>query len=203
MQFGRTFGQRIAGFHEVAVGHGDVLALGHQVFLGITDFGGHHQLALALGFAGVGHGTGDLGAPTACSWLADFEELGHAGKTTHDVLGLGSFAGLTGDDVTAWMASPSLTMMMEPTGRLYTADATLCGRCLTLPFSSADRDGRTVVGGTVFHDGQGCLTRHVVHLFLHGLAVHDVGEADDASSSDTKGSLKGSHSASTVPLVTS
>ena len=44
----------------------------------------------------------------------------------------------------------------------------------------ADRDGRTVVGGTVFHDGQGGLTRHVVHLFLHGLAVHDVGEADDA-----------------------
>ena len=44
----------------------------------------------------------------------------------------------------------------------------------------ADGDGRAEVGGAVFHNGQGCLTGNIVHLFLHGLAVDDVRKTDNA-----------------------
>ena len=38
VQLGVAFGQQVAALDEVAVGHGDVLALGHQVFLGFAHF---------------------------------------------------------------------------------------------------------------------------------------------------------------------
>ena len=88
MQFGVAFGQRIARFHKVAVGSGNVLALGYQVFLGLADFGRNHKLALALGFASVRHSTGDFRNHGHVLGLAHFKELGNARQTTHDVLGL-------------------------------------------------------------------------------------------------------------------
>ena len=69
-------------------GSGDVLALGHQVFLGFTDFRRHHKLSLALGFACIGDCAGYFGNNGHVLGLAHFKELGNARQTTHDVLGL-------------------------------------------------------------------------------------------------------------------
>lgn len=99
VQLGVAFGQQVAALDEVAVGHGDVLALGHQVFLGFAHFRRDDELALALGFAREGNGARDFGNHGHILGLADFEQLGDSRKTTHDVAGLGGFTRLTGDDV--------------------------------------------------------------------------------------------------------
>lgn len=99
VQFGVALGEGVAGLHKVAVRRSDVLALGHQVFFGLADFRRNHQLAFALGFALVGDGTGDFRNHGHVLGLAHFKELGHAPQAAHDILGLGGFARLAGDDV--------------------------------------------------------------------------------------------------------
>ena len=93
MQFGTSFGQGIACLHKVAVHCGDMLASWHQVFLVLADFGMDYQAALALGFALMLDDAGDFGNHGHVLGLADFKEFGNPGKTAHDILGLGRFAG--------------------------------------------------------------------------------------------------------------
>ena len=109
VQLGAAFGERVAGFHVVAVGSRDVLAARNQIFLGLAELGRDDELALALGLAGVGDGARDFGDHGHFLGLADFEELGDAGKAADDVLGLGGFAGTAGDDV----ALPDLVAVLD------------------------------------------------------------------------------------------
>lgn len=180
-----------------------MLALWHKVFLGLADFRRNNQLALALGFARVGDSTRDFGNHGHVLGLANFKELGHARKTTHDILGLGCFAGLTGDDVASLDVCAVLDHDDGADGQGVDRRSAAVAALFDAAVFIADGDGRAEVGGAVFHNGQGCLTGNIVHLFLHGLAVDDVRKTDNAFFFADKGFVERTHSASTTPLVTS
>ena len=124
VRVGRAVHHRLAGLHPVARVHADVLALGDQVLLGqvgpllAVHLGGDDELALALGVLAERDHAVDLGDDRVVLRLAGLEELGHAGQTAGDVLGLGGLARHLGDDLAArLMSSPSFTVMIEPCGR--------------------------------------------------------------------------------------
>ena len=143
---GVAFGQQVAALDEVAVGHGDVLALGHQVFLGFAHFRRDDELALALGFAREGNGARDFGNHGHILGLADFEQLGDSRKTTHDVAGLGGFTRLTGDDVAREHLLAVLDHDDRADGEAVDRGELAAPRSLGSPFSSqTETDGRKLV----------------------------------------------------------
>ena len=104
VRVGRAVHHRLAGLHPVARVHADVLALGDQVLLGqvgallAVHLRGDDQLALALGVLAERHHAVDLRDDRVILRLARLEQLGHAGQTARDVLGLGRLARDLGDD---------------------------------------------------------------------------------------------------------
>ena len=180
MQFRVTFGQQFAGFHEVAFLNRDVLAARNEVFLGVAGFWGDHDLALALGFRAKGDQTVDFRDHRHFLGLADLEQLGDAGKTADDVLGLGGLAGLTRDDV----AFEDILAVAQHENRAnrHGEDGRGVGAGPVFGIAPLVHDGdrRTVRGGAVFDDGLGGALGGVVHLLLVGLAFDDVGELDHA-----------------------
>ena len=180
VQLGVAFGQQVAALDEVAVGHGDVLALGHQVFLGFAHFRRDDELALALGFAREGNGARDFGNHGHILGLADFEQLGDSRKTTHDVAGLGGFTRLTGDDVAREHLLAVLDHDDRADGEAVDRGELARAAQLGIAVFIADGDGRAEARRTVFDDGHGRLVRGFVQLFLIGLAVHEVRELDEA-----------------------
>ena len=178
MQFGITLGEKVSCLHEIAFLGGDVLALGNEVFLGVSGLGGDHQLAFALGFSGEGDDPVDFGDDGLLLGLSDLEELGHARQTADDVLGLGAFAGLSGDDVARLDLVPVLDHENGSHGQGEDGLALGSGPHLGLALIVRDGDGGLVVGGPVLHDGEGGPLGDLVGLLLKGLALQDVGELD-------------------------
>ena len=91
--------QILAALDDVAFLHGEVLALGHQVFhrLRILSFRRDGDAALVLVVApelDPARGLGDHGVVFG---TARFEQLGHARQTTGDVAGLSAFGGHAGE----------------------------------------------------------------------------------------------------------
>ena len=182
MQFGAALGERIAGVDVVSVARRDVLAAGHQVFLGFADFRCDNETALALGFAAVGNRAGDFRNNGHVFRLADFEEFGNARKTTGDILRLGGFAGTAGDDVTG---VDHVAVLDHDDGADGQVEDGVRGAVAALQDLAGcgihDGDGGPVVCGPELHDGQRGLAGHVIDLFLDRLAVDDVSEADLAA----------------------
>jgi hypothetical protein len=95
----RAVHQRLAGAHESPSLDREVLALGDQVLRRIADLGDDDDLALALGVLAEVHRAVDLGDDGVVLRLAGLEELGDAGQTAGDVLGLRGLARDLGDHV--------------------------------------------------------------------------------------------------------
>ena len=131
-----------------------MLALGHKVFLGLADFRRDHQLALALGLARVGDGARDFGNHGHVLGLAHFKELSHAREAAHDILGLGGFAGLAGDDVAGLDVLAVLDHDDGTHGQAVDGRRRAVHALLHIAVVVADGDGGSEVGGAVLHDGQ-------------------------------------------------
>ena len=101
----------------VTVLHGEVLALGDEILLRLTDLRRDHDLALALGVLAEGHDAVDLADDRVVLRLASLEELGDTRQTTGDVLGLGGLARDLRDDLTGFDGLTIRGMMFAPTGR--------------------------------------------------------------------------------------
>ena len=95
-------------------------------------------------------------------------------KTTHDVAGLGGFAGLTGDDVAREHLLAVLDHDDRADGEAVDRGELARAAQLGIAVFIADRNGRAEARRTVFDDGHGSLVRGFVQLFLIGLAVHEV-----------------------------
>ena len=151
VRVGRAVHQRLAGLHAVARVHADVLALGDQVLLGqvgaqlAVHLGGDDQLALALGVLAERHHAVDLRDDRVILRLARLEELGHAGQTAGDVLGLRGLARHLGDD----LAGVDLVAVVDGDDRALrqevAAPAARSGQRLDLALRVADGDARTGV----------------------------------------------------------
>ena len=99
VRVGGAVHQRLAGLDLVALAHGQVLALGDEVLLGVALVRRDEHLALALGVLAEADHAVDLGDDRVLLGLARLEELGDARQTAGDVLGLGGLARDTRDDV--------------------------------------------------------------------------------------------------------
>ena len=109
--------ERLAGLHEVALVHADVLALGDQVLARLADLGRDDDLALALRVLAERHDAVDLGDDGELLRLPRLEQLGDARQTAGDVLRLRRLARDLRDDVArAATSCPSTTFKCAPTG---------------------------------------------------------------------------------------
>ena len=96
----RTIHQWLAGAHVITILHGEMLALGDEVLLGLADLRRNHDLTFALGVLAEGNDAIDLADNRVVLGLASLEELGDTRQTTRDVLGLGRFTRDLRDDLT-------------------------------------------------------------------------------------------------------
>ena len=153
VRVGRAVHQRLAGLHAVARVHADVLALGDQVLLGqvrallAVHLGGDDQLALALGVLAERHHAVDLRDDRVILRLARLEELGHAGQTARDVLGLRGLARHLGDD----FARADLVAVVDgddrrPAAGSSCAGCPVLGSVFDVALRVADGDARTGLG---------------------------------------------------------
>ena len=176
VQFGVALGEQLARFHEVAVGHGDMASLGNEVFLEVAGLRGDDDLAFALGVRAKGDDAVDFGHNTLVLGFADFEKLGNPRQAADDVLGLRGFARLTGNDV----ARAHFVAVAHHDDRAHRqlehGVHVRGGALLHLALFIHDGDGGLERGGAVLDDGLGGALGRLVHLFLVGLAFHDVGE---------------------------
>ena len=180
VQLGVAFGKQIARLDEVALLHGDVLALGDQVFLGLARFRHDHDLALALAFRAERADAVDFGDDRLFLGLTHLKELGNARQAADDVLGLAGFARAAGNDVAGVDLIPVLDHQDGAHGHgelgLERAAGTRHGQALVV----VDGDGRPEARGAVLDDGVRGALGHVVHALLVRLALHDVLELHDA-----------------------
>jgi hypothetical protein len=99
VRVGGTVHERLTRAHAVAVLDGEGACPSDEVLLGLAHFGDNHDLALALGVLAEVHHTVDLRDDGAVLRLTGLEELGHAGQTARDVLGLRGLARDLRDDL--------------------------------------------------------------------------------------------------------
>src|SRR3546814_2472311 len=92
----------LAALEEITFLHGDVLALGHQIFdrLDRGIFWTQDNAALGLVILSEFDPAGNTSDDRVVLGLARLEQLGHPWQTTGDVAGLGSFARNTHQHVT-------------------------------------------------------------------------------------------------------
>jgi hypothetical protein len=117
VRIGGAFGEVLALVDDVAGLHDDVLAGGIRCssscagLLVLDD-----ELALAADGALERDDAVDAGHLGGFLRAAGFEQLGHAGETTGDVLGLGRLARRLGEQRAGGDVSPSLTAICAPVG---------------------------------------------------------------------------------------
>ena len=114
----RPLHQRFTGLDIIALVHDDMFGFGNQVLLGLTVFRSDDNPPLALEILAEADPAVNSGDDRLILWFADLKQFSHPGQTTGNILGLGGLPGNLADNRTRRITSPSLTEMIEPTGRV-------------------------------------------------------------------------------------
>src|SRR5438132_1490705 len=187
VRVGSPVHERVPGLDPVAGVHVDVLALGDQVLLRqvgaqlAVDLRRDHHLALALGVLPEADHAFDLADDGMLLRLAGLEQLGHAGQTAGDVLGLGGLPRNAGDHL-AGLDGIAVVDRDVGTHRQVVAGGGLGpGQVLRIALVVLDADAGLRLGVAALDDRLAREAGDLVELLVHRHALDDVREADGAS----------------------
>src|SRR5438105_3680558 len=179
--------ERISGLHPVAGVHVDVLALCDQVLLRqvgaqlAVDLRRDHHLALALGVLPEADHALDLADDGVLLRLAGLEQLGHAGQTAGDVLGLGRLPRNAGDHLAGLDGIAVVHRDVGAHRQVVAGGGLGPGQVLRIAFLVLDADARLRLGVAALDDRLAGEAGDLVELLVHGHALDDVREADGAA----------------------